>query len=389
MTEIVTQPGIGEHSHGYQVPVQTRSARFASTDVAEFVKPSVRELVWKNTPLDRLSPLLDVLDGAPYPYEAVTPEGSHAEWVGRDDGVVGSSQTTPEDYVSAAAWSGFEQALSITIDAEQELAEPVVITRAELGETPRAAHTVITARHHSKAIVVLENQGDARLAENVEINVEAEASLTIISIQEWGPTAVHDAEHFINVGRGAHVRHVEVNLGGDLVRVNPSARFAGPGGNVELDGVYFADAGQHLEQQVYVDHNEPNCVSRVTYKGALQGDEARTVWIGDVLIRSEAEGTDTYELNRNLLLTDGARADSVPNLEIETGEIIGAGHASATGRFDDEQLFYFQSRGISEKEAKRIVVRGFLVEVIQRIGYAPLEERLEAAIEAELADVEV
>jgi len=123
---------------------------------------------------------------------------------------------------------------------------------------------------------------------------------------------------------------------------------------VELFGLYFADAGQHLEQRLFVDHAVANCKSNVLYKGALQGRNAHTVWVGDVLIRKEAEGTDTYEANRNLVLTDGARADSVPNLEIETGEIVGAGHASATGRFDDEQLFYLCSRGIDAETARRV-----------------------------------
>jgi Fe-S cluster assembly protein SufD len=109
--------------------------------------------------------------------------------------------------------------------------------------------------------------------------------------------------------------------------------------------------------------------------------------VGDVLIRHEAEGTDTYELNRNLVLTDGARADSVPNLEIETGEIVGAGHASATGRFDDEQLFYLQARGIPEDVARRLVVRGFFAGIVQRIGIPQVSEHVMAAIEAELEDV--
>jgi Fe-S cluster assembly protein SufD len=150
-------------------------------------------------------------------------------------------------------------------------------------------------------------------------------------------------------------------------------------------GLYFADAGQYLENRLYVDHAVPNCKSRVTYKGALQGEKAHTVWVGDVLIRMAAEGTDTYELNRNLLLTDGARADSVPNLEIETGKIEGAGHASASGRFDDEQLFYLQARGITEIEARRLVVRGFLNEIIQQIDNEEIRERLSDSIEAELA----
>ena len=154
-------------------------------------------------------------------------------------------------------------------------------------------------------------------------------------------------------------------------------------------GVYLADTGNYFEHRPYVDHIAPNCVSDVAYKGALQGKGAHTVWVGDVLIRESATGTNSYELNRNLLLTDGARADSVPNLEIETGKIEGAGHASASGRFDDLQLFYLMARGISEADAKKLVVRGFLHEVIQKIGVAEVEDRLIAAIELELERVGV
>src|SRR5690606_1809155 len=123
------------------------------------------------------------------------------------------------------------------------------------------------------------------------------------------------------------------------------------------------------------------------YRGALQGDGARTVWVGDVLIRAEATGTDTYEINRNLVLTDGARADSVPNLEIETGEVAGAGHASATGRFDDEQLFYLMARGIPDEVARKLVVRGFFGELINKIPVDALRDRLDEAIEQRLRTV--
>jgi Fe-S cluster assembly protein SufD len=133
-----------------------------------------------------------------------------------------------------------------------------------------------------------------------------------------------------------------------------------------------------------VDHAAPHCTSRVTYKGALQGAGAHTVWVGDVLIRKGADGTDTYEQNRNLVLVRGARADSVPNLEIETGEILGAGHASATGRFDDEQLFYLGSRGIDPATARRLVVHGFFAELIGRIGVVDVEVRLIASVDRRL-----
>jgi Fe-S cluster assembly protein SufD len=186
------------------------------------------------------------------------------------------------------------------------------------------------------------------------------------------------------VGRDAKFKSIVVTFGGDVVRIAPEATFTEPGGEVEMLGLYFADAGQHLEHRLFVDHAVPHCRSNVVYKGALQGEDAHTVWIGDVLIRAEAEGTDTYELNRNLVLTDGARADSVPNLEIETGEIVGAGHASATGRFDDEALFYLQSRGIPADEARRLVVRGFFADVINQIGIPDVQDRLIARVEAEL-----
>ena len=168
------------------------------------------------------------------------------------------------------------------------------------------------------------------------------------------------------------------------MRVVETVEYQGPGGDAELLGLFFADAGQHLEHRLFVDHAVPRCRSNVVYKGALQGQGARTVWVGDVLIRAAAVGTDTYEINRNLLLTEGARADSVPNLEIETGEVAGAGHASATGRFDDEQLFYLQSRGIPSDEARRLVVRGFFAELLGRIGLPDVRDRVLAAVEAEL-----
>jgi len=237
-------------------------------------------------------------------------------------------------------------------------------------------------------VVVLDHKGSATLSQNVEILVGDGAELTVISVQDWDDDAVHASAQYARIGRDARFKHVVVSLGGDLVRVTPSSKFTAPGGDVQMFGLYYADAGQHLEQRLFVDHAVANCKSRVMYKGALQGKDAHTVWVGDVLIRKEAEGTDTYEVNRNLLLTDGGRADSVPNLEIETGLIEGAGHASATGRFDDEHLFYLMARGIPEDIARRLVVRGFLNEIIQQIKVPELEERLTAAVERELAAVE-
>ncbi|MCD1570187.1 Fe-S cluster assembly protein SufD [Agromyces mediolanus] len=376
------QHGLVAHSDGPVVPVQTRSERFRSVDVADFAPVTGREHEWKLSPVAAFADLTSgELDGARLDLETAGAEGVAVEWIARDDARIGTAGT-PEERASANAWTNFGEALLIRVTGEDE--KIATVTRTGLGATPRAAHTVIEAAPNSRGLVVLGGTGSARLSENVEVIVGEGANLTVVSVQEWDDDAVHLASHFARIGRDAKLKHIVVSLGGKVVRVNPSTHLAEQGGDVEALGLYFSDAGQHLEQQVYVHHDAPNTRSRVTYKGALQGEGARSVWIGDVLIGNAAVGTDSYEQNRNLVLSDGTRADSIPNLEIETGDIAGAGHASATGRFDDEQLFYLMARGITEEEARRLVVRGFLTEIVQQIGVAELEERLTAALEAEL-----
>ncbi|GAA0415120.1 Fe-S cluster assembly protein SufD [Leifsonia naganoensis] len=381
-TPTIDQTAVAPSHMRAPVPVQTRSERFTSTDVTAFPAVTGREVMWKYTPVARLSELLTgELDGSTYAYDTVEVPGVTTSWIARDDARIGTAGL-PEDRVSANAWSSFEQALLIGFAGTEDT--EATITRSALGSGPRAAHTVVEIASGARGTLILQNRGSAHLAENVEFLVGANADVTVVSVQEWDDDAIHIAAHFARLEEGARLKHVAVTLGGSVVRLNPSAHLAGARSDAELLGAYFADAHQHLEQQVYVHHDGAETRSRVTYKGALQGEGARTVWIGDVLIGPKAVGTDTYEQNRNLVLTDGARADSVPNLEIETGDIVGAGHASATGRFDDEQLFYLQSRGITEEEARRLVVRGFLFEIVQQIGSPALQEHLQTAIEAEL-----
>jgi Fe-S cluster assembly protein SufD len=378
------QHGAAAHTDGGWglVPVQTRSGRFRSTDPSAFADVTGREVDWKLSPVARLRPLIDgPLDGSPYAYLARETGGAAVEWIDRGDARVGTAGA-PEDKASANAWASVEKVLAVTLTGDEP--STVTIGRSGLDREPRAGHTLIHATANTRSMVVLRNTGSAQLVENVEIVVDEGAHLTVVTLQEWDDDAIHLASHFATIGRDAQLKHFVVSLGGSVVRVNPSAHLAGQGSDTELYGVYFADAGQHLEQQVYVHHDAPNSRSRVNYKGALQGEGARTVWIGDVLIARTAPGTDSYEQNRNLVLSEGTRADSIPNLEIETGDIAGAGHASATGRFDDEHLFYLQSRGISEHEARRLVVLGFLSEVVQKIGEPQLQERLIEALEVEL-----
>ena len=367
---------------GAFVPVQTRSDRFKSNVPSEHPDVIGREAEWKLTPVDLVRPLIDgELDGSPYAFLATQDEATDVEWIDRTDARVGSVGQA-EEKSSANAWNSFEKAMAITVTGEET--SEITISRSLLGTAPRGAHTVITGTKNSRGRVILLNTGEAQLVENVEIVVEDGAHLTVVSVQEWADEALHLATHFVTVGRDATFRHVVVSLGGKVVRVNPSVALSGEGADGELFGLYFADAGQHLEQRVYMHHEGANTKGRVNYKGALQGQGAHTVWVGDVLIGQKAAGTDSYEQNRNLVLSEGTRADSIPNLEIETGDILGAGHASATGRFDDEQLFYLQARGITEHEARRLVVLGFLTEIIQKIGKPELEQRLQISIDDEL-----
>ncbi|WP_374049223.1 Fe-S cluster assembly protein SufD [Sinomonas sp. ASV486] len=374
------------HSHGggYGIPDSSRAGRLTSYRLEDFPAVKGTEEEWRFTPLKRLGGLhKDALDGAAPAVVVEAPEQVRVETVGRDDARIGSAGI-PEDRVSANAWAQFAEATVVTIPSGIALDERVLVTLTGAGLAAAAQHVVIVAEKGARGVVVLQHVGAAIVSENVEIVLEDGADLTVVTLQEWTDESVHASSQQVKIGRDAHIKHIVVSLGGSLVRMTPTARFAAPGGQAELFGLYFADAGQHLEQRTYVDHAQPNCVSNVLYKGALQGKDARTVWVGDVLIQKQAEGTDSYEKNQNLILTDGGRADSVPNLEIETGLIEGAGHASATGRFDDEHLFYLMARGIPEDVARRLVVRGFLNEIIQKIGVASIEEHLTEAVEREL-----
>lgn len=371
------------------VPVQTRSERPKSFDPAEFGTPTGREVNWTHTPMKRIAPLFEqstANDGVTYDFSSG--EQFVADPLGIGDAPRGEF-FVPEDITAAVAWHGSTEGLHIKLPREVEVDEPIVLDIVGQGADKRAdAHIVIEAEPLSKGTVVLQHTGSAQYAQNVEILARDGSNLTVISVQKWDDDAIHASAHQARVDRDASLTHFVVTFGGDLVRVNPSLELSGQGSNGEMFGLAYSDTGQHFESQVYLFHKGQETTGDVLYKGALQGATARTVWIGDVLIGPDATGTNSYEANRNLLLTSGARADSIPNLEIKTGDIKGAGHASATGRFDDEQLFYLRARGITEEEARRLVVLGFLVEIPQKIRIPDLQTTLIADVEREIAEGE-
>jgi Fe-S cluster assembly protein SufD len=379
------QAAPGAHSHGGPTPTGSPAERFTSTDPDAFGVPTGREETWRFTPMKRMRALLDAAPSdAHLTWATDLPEGVELTSVEADDPLL-KGLPEPADRLAALTRQRCGGAAVVRVPAEAQLDRPVTLGLSGSGADDVVwGQLVIEVGPFAKATIVLDHTGLARYSGGVAVIVGDSASVTLVSVQDWAPGAVHGGQYDAVVGRDATFKQVVVTLGGDLVRLVSNVQYSGPGGSAELFGVYFADETQHQEHRLWVDHAVPNCRSSVLYKGALQGEDARTVWIGDVRIRPAATGTETYEINRNLVLTDGARADSVPNLEIETGEIVGAGHASATGRFDDEQLFYLCSRGIDAETARRLVVRGFFADVVQHIGIDSLQDRLMGTIEARL-----
>lgn len=357
----------------------------ASYDLADHPVPTGREEVWRFTPLRRLRGILDgEASDAHLKWETTLPEGVTLTEIGADE--ARELELPPNERPAALSAELSGGAMLLDVPADTRVEEPVVIrlTGASVDDLVWG-RLLYRIGSHAEVTIVLLHSGSARYSAIQSFLVGDGAKVNVLSLQDWDDDAVHLGRDAIRVGRDASVKHTSISFGGDLVRMHANVEYAGPGGEAELLGLYFADEGQHLEHRLFADHTAPKTKSHVVYKGALQGQGAHTVWIGNVLIRKVAEGIETYEENRNLVLTDGCQADSVPNLEIETGEIEGAGHASATARFDDEQLFYLRSRGVSEKEAQRLVVHGFFNDLIRKVGIPSIEEKLLETVEAELA----
>jgi Fe-S cluster assembly protein SufD len=379
---VTAVPNVAE---AVETTIESHLHPVASFDLADHPVPTGREEVWRFTPLRRLRGLLDgTPSAARLGLQTTLPDGVTVREISTAEAVA-LGVPAPVDRPSALAVAQAGRAILVEVRPGHELTEPVVIDLAGSGlEQQVYGQVVFSVGAYAGATIVLRHTGSARYASSVSVLVGEGANLNFVGLQDWADDAVHIGHVGLKIGRDARVRTVTASLGGDLVRLVETAEYDGPGGELEQFGLYFVDAGQHIEHRLFVDHNAPHTRSRVDYRGALQGKGAHSVWVGDVLIRKVAEGINTYETNKNLVLTDGCRADSVPNLEIETGEIEGAGHSSTTGRFDDEQLFYLRSRGIPEDEARRLVVHGFFADIIRRIGVPDVETRLLAAVEKEL-----
>ncbi|MBQ1081367.1 MULTISPECIES: Fe-S cluster assembly protein SufD [unclassified Nocardiopsis] len=383
MTTANTEPKA--HSHGLgQIPVSKLDTH-GSKDVDAFPVPNGREEEWRFTPLRRLKGLHDwkgVADGTDE-VSVDAPEGVTVETVGRDDERLGKAGL-PVNRVIAQAYTSFEKATVVTVPQALAADKAITIDRKGLGGTA-FEQLLIDVKPLAEATVIITNTGTGVRAGSLDVHVGEGAKLTLISLQEWDDDAVEVSQHNARVGKDASLRSIVITLGGDVVRLSPRVSYDDRGGNAELYGLYFAGDGQHHEHRSLIDHNVSNTRSRVDYKGALNGKDAHAVWIGDVIIGEGTTGTDSYENNRNLQLTDDTRVDSVPNLEIFTGEVAGAGHASASGRLDDIHLFYLRSRGIPEEEARRLIIRGYFLDIVNRIDDQDLRDHVMEKVERKLS----
>lgn len=349
-------------------PPVDHAPRIASVDASAFPVPTGREEEWRFAPMQEIAAFMEPMADAGC---LTATEGAHVRMLPVAD--LAPSGWLPTDRPSAIAFGQVRSAVSIRVADDETVAAPIVVP-LHGDEASCYGHIDVRVGRHARATIVLVHDLGVHASGSIVVDVADGAELTVLSILDGPAETTQLWNWHTRVGRDASVVASAVTMGGRVVRITPSVAYAGPGGSAEFLGAFLADSGQYFEHRIFVDHGQPHCSSSVVYKGALSGPSTHTVWIGDVLVRRDAVGTDTYEMNRNLLLDDGPRADSVPNLELETGDVASAGHASATGRFDDQQLFYLQARGIPERVARQLVVRGFFVDVLARIPSREVRE---------------
>ena len=359
--------------------IDARPDRIASSNPDDFLVPNGREEEWRYTPLKRVGNLHnDAKAEQDINYEIVAASGITHSILSRDEV---KTKFLATDRISSRTQSLWNKALVIDIPQELETKDLTWI-KIDIKSGVQYGHVIINAKAHSKATIILEHVGEGIAGINCEVIADVNSNIDFITVYDLARKGVIVSEHQFVINKDANIRSLVVQLGGDVVRYVPRAKFSGNHGAVELLGVFLATNGQFFENRVFVDHNMKDCKSNVLYRGGAQGEGSHTVWVGDVLIRKIATGTNTYEMNRNLLLDDGARADSVPNLEIETGEVEKAGHASVTGRLDDDQLFYLMSRGIDEPTARQLVIEGFFSGIFGEFTHPELKERLNERLNA-------
>jgi len=295
------------------------------------------------------------------------------------------SVVPPDTKFDALNLAAFTGSAFIAIPADTEVDRPLAVSIDVAAPGAVLPRVLVVAGAHAKATVYVDHGGnaDATVVEVVEVVVGEGARVDVATSQDWGPDVDHIGAHTGLVGDNGDYRHLEATLGGNTVYIRPDVRLDFRGGNAELLGVYFCDSGMHVEHRSLIHHNASQTTSDLVYKGALQGDSSAT-FFGNIRIEPHARATSSDQTNRNLILTDGAKADSIPFLEIENSDVVRCGHHSSVGQVDEAQLFYLESRGIPREEAARMLVFAFLNEVMDRVELPGVTETVMGEIEEEV-----
>jgi len=276
--------------------------------------------------------------------------------------------------------------LFIDIPAKAQLEKGILVRyNVESANQTLIPRMLVHAGTQSQATIVeafMSSDVAAHCIQHREFYAEAAADLKVITVGAWGDDAVHIGEDWARVLRDGKVDLINLTLGGKTSKLMAACDVAEENASAYMGGLYFAHAKQHIDQKTLQIHSSPNTYSNMLYKGAAK-DKAHSVYQGFIWAEKGAVGVDSYQTNNNLLLSQGARTDSIPGLIINADDLA-CSHGATIGNLEPEHLFYLQSRGIGELQARKMLVLGFFEEVVRRVPYAPIQDFLHEAIEEKL-----
>lgn len=335
---------------------------------------------------------MTVVDGFPQLADAGSATGERAlriELASRLDDTqdgLGAVMARPTDALVELNDAFSPDALVIRVPAGMVVEHPIEVVHHVTTDGTAAFPRVVVQVGEGAQATVVERISSADVAALVvpvtEIDVASGARLAYVSVQELGPRVWQIASQVSQIGQEANFVSAAAGLGGDYARLRTDCRLTGRGASGELLAAYFGEGHQTLDFRTFQDHRAPDTTSNLLFKGAV-GGHSRSVYTGLIKVRKEARGTNAFQTNRNIKLSDHAWAESVPNLEIENND-VSCSHASAVGPVDDEQRFYLESRGVPPQVAERLVVAGFFDDVITRIPVDGVGGPLRARIAAKL-----